>query len=264
MKRFNQIKITTHESELLKTIDNKELNVFSEKDIRDLKLFRSDELHKSLNKLVNYGIIFRIEKGKFCRHNFRNEFVIGNMLVKDGAIAYWSALNLHGLTEQFPNSVFVQSPYLKKDKNIFGINYRFVKIKSEKFFGITQQGYGNESYRITDIEKTLLDCFDLPQYSGGYEELIRAFYKAKINKNKLLNYGMRMHNIAILKRMAYLSVLFDMEGFKLFQDEVKKLLNKKYSLLDPRGDDTGKFVAEWRLRINIPQNKLIQIINKIY
>ena len=253
-----------NDMELLKSLDNMELNIFSVSEIKVLDVPNPGILQNALERLAKKGLISRIEKGKYCRHNFRNEFVIGNVLVKNGAIAYWSALNLHGLTEQFPNSVFVQSPSLKRDKNVFGVNYHFVKVKPDKFFGIAEQGYSNESYRITDVEKTLLDCFDLPQYSGGYEELIRAFYTAKSNKNKLQEYGLRMGNIAVLKRMAFLSELFEMEGFRQFQSAVKKVLNTRYSLIDPMGEDTGEIVAKWRIRLNIPKSNLLQIINKMY
>lgn len=264
MKHFNKKDLSNEELELLKSLDNMELNIFSAKEIKGLGLTDASYLQIALEKLVKRGLISRIEKGKYCRHNFRNEFVIGNKLSVNGAIAYWSALNLHGLTEQFPNSVFVQSPSLKRDKNVFGVNYRFVKIKPEKFFGITEQGYGNESYRITEVEKTLLDCFDLPQYSGGYEELIRAFYAAKINKNKLQEYGLRLGNIAVLKRMAFLSELFEIDGFMQFQNAVQKVLNKRYSLIDPMGEDNGEFVVKWRVRLNVPKSNLLQIINKMY
>ncbi len=250
--------------ELLKLLDNMELNIFSASDIKRQDVLNASELQIAFERLAKRGLISRIEKGKYCRHNFRNEFVIGNFMAGNGAIAYWSALNFYGLTEQFPNSVFVQSPFLKRDKYVFGVNYHFIKVKPGKFFGITEQGYGNELYRITDVEKTLLDCFDLPQYSGGYEELIRAFYTAKINKNRLQQYGFAMNNLAILKRMAFLSELFEMEGFNQFQNAVKKILNNRYSLIDPFGDNTGQFVAKWKIRLNIPKNNLLQIINKMY
>jgi len=55
-------------------------------------------------------------------------------------------------------------------------------------FGAMQMGYGNEAFRVTDVEKTLLDCFDLPQYSGGYAELIRTFHAAKMSSIRLLEY----------------------------------------------------------------------------
>jgi len=217
-----------------------------------------------LQTLVRNEQLYAIERGLYCVRNFRNPYVIANVLLKDSAVAYWSALNLHGLTEQIPNVVYVQSSLRKNDKKVFGVRYKFIKVKQEKLCGRTQAVYGNGAYYITDVEKTLLDCFDLPQYSGGYEELIRAFYMANPSSTRLLEYGKQMNNLSVLKRMAYLSELFEMTGFSRFQSEVLKIVNRKYSLLDPLGSDEGVFNSKWRIRVNVPEEKLLSMINKMY
>jgi predicted transcriptional regulator of viral defense system len=222
------------------------------------------ELKPALKRLVHNEQLSRIEKGLYCIRNFRNSYVIANVLLKDSVVAYWSALNLHQLTEQIPNVVYVQSPNRKSDKKVFNVRYKFIQVKEEKVCGIMQMGYGNEAFRITDIEKTLLDCFDLPQYSGGYEELIRAFYRAKVSSSRLLAYGKQMNNLSALKRLAFLSELFDMKGFSAFQSGVQKMVNNRYSLLDPLGLNEGEFNARWRIRVNIPVVRLLEMINKMY
>lgn len=222
------------------------------------------ELKPVLSRLVRDKQLFPIQKGLYVIRNFQNPYIIGNIMVAEGTIAYWSALNLHGLTEQIPNVVYVQSAKPKNNKKVFNVRYRFIQVKKEKICGIMQMGYGNERFRVTDIEKTLLDCFDLPQYSGGYEELIRAFYQAKVSSCKLLDYGKQMGNLSVLKRLAFLSELFEMKGFTNFQNEVLKIRNQRYSLLDPMGSNEGAFNAKWRIRLNIDKDKLLEIINKIY
>lgn len=77
-------------------------------------------------------------------------------MLKESAVAYWSALNLHGLTEQIPNIVYLQSIHSKRDKEVFGVRYKFVKVKPKKICGITTLGYGNGEFRITDTEKHCL------------------------------------------------------------------------------------------------------------
>ena len=129
--------------------------------------------------------------------------------------------------------------------------------------GIKSMGYGQEQFSITDVEKTLLDCFDLPQYSGGYEELIRAFAHAKINGNNLFAYGKQMNNLSVLKRMAYLSELFEMDSLNGFRRNVERIMNERYSLLDPMGENQGAFNAKWKVRVNIGEDKLFEMINKI-
>lgn len=218
----------------------------------------------ALQTLVKNGQLFVIEKGLYSVRNFRNPYVIANAIMRNSAIAYWSALNLHGLTEQIPNVVFVQSSFRKNEKKIFGVRYKFIKVKDEKICGHIKSGYGNESFYMTDVEKTLLDCFDLPQYSGGYEELIRALLLANPSSNKLLEYGKQMDNLSVLKRIAYLSELFNMKNLTHFRSGVLKSVNKRYTLLDPSGSNIGVFNPKWGIRINIPEEKLLSMISKNY
>lgn len=259
-----KINSTNYDSIIMNLIADNELSVFDIKTLESLSGKQYIDLKPALKKLVANEQVSRIEKGLYCVRNFRNPYVIANNLLRESAVAYWSALNLHQLTEQIPNVVFVQSTFQKKDTKVFNVRYKFVTVRGSKKAGVIQMGYGNEVFAITDIEKTLLDCFDLPQYSGGYEELIRAFYQAKISYSKLLNYGKQMENLAVLKRMGFLSELFNMTQFSKFRIEVLKLMNNRYTLLDPMGANTGEFNAKWKIRVNIPQENLLSIINKMY
>lgn len=256
--------MVNEESRILNLIADDEIPVFAMDKLVSITGKEYLYLKPVLKKLVNNGQLFRIEKGLYCIRNFRNPYLIANALLSSSAVAYWSALNIHHLTEQIPNVVYSQSTLLKNDKKVFNVRYKFIKVKAEKICGIMEMGYGNEMFRITDVEKTLLDCFDLPKYSGGYEELIRAFYKAKASSVKLLSYGKQMNNLSVLKRLAFLSELFEMNGFTVFQAEVLKIVNSRYSLLDPLGENEGEFNNKWRIRVNIPKEKLLGIINKMY
>lgn len=262
--RANKKNFSSEELESFKLINDKELSIFSFEEIKSFSKLDSSELQDILTIYAKKHIIYRIEKGLYCVRNFRNPYVIGNAMVKNSSVAYWSALNLHGLTEQIPNVVYVQSDGRKTDKKVFNVRYKFIQVKPEKICGIIQMGYGNEQFKVTDVEKTLLDCFDLPQYAGGYEELIRAFYVAKINGGKLLKYAVQMNNLSVIKRVSYLSALFEIESLGKFREKAQKFINKRYALLDPMGEDTGKFNSSWRLRINIPEEKLLEIIQKMY
>jgi predicted transcriptional regulator of viral defense system len=253
-----------YKAQILRIIADNELSVFSIEDIVSQSGKDYSKIKYAISVLLSDSQIYRIQTGLYCVRNFQNPHVIANAMLTNSIVAYWSALNLHGLTEQIPNMIYSQSSSLKFDKTVFNVRYKFVKVKSEKMFGSMQMGYGNEVFRVTDTEKTLLDCFDLPQYSGGYAELIRAFYSAKISSVRLLEYGLKMNNLSILKRMAFLSELFQMKGFTRFQQEVLKRMNQKYTLIDPFGENEGEFNAKWRVRLNISKENLLGIIQKIY
>ena len=105
--------------------------------------------------------------------------------------------------------MFIQTSKPKRNKTVFGTSYKFVKAATSKITGILTQGQGNRKYWITDIEKTIVDCFDLPEHSGGYAELIRAFNQAKLRSDKMITYCMAIDNIAATKRMGFLAELLE-------------------------------------------------------
>lgn len=117
---------------------------------------------------------------------------------------------------------------------------------------------------MTDIEKTIVDCFDLPQHSGGYAELIRAFASAKLSAEKMIEYCRAVNNHAATKRIGYLAELLKKKGMKTFIRFSKDQVKQAYNPLDPLGSERGKFNAEWRLRLNITETEIMDITNKQY
>lgn len=265
MKRHNKLKRTKEEDLLIAYLNDYEVGVFDMNSLNNLPVELMKNLQTTLELLAKRTPphIYRIEKGKYVTRTFRNEYVISNYLVEDGVVAYWTALNLHGLTEQFPNTIFVQTTKQKKHKTIFGVRYQFVKIQAEKMMGIITQGYGNHQFRMTGVEKTIVDCFHLPQYSGGFSELLYALNKAKISSTKLTESAKAVNNIAVIKRLGFLIELLEKENMATFIKFALSKVNKKYNLLAPQDADEGQFNARWRLRINVPEEEILLMSKKI-
>jgi len=215
-------------------------------------------LKKVIYRLEQRGAIERIEKGKYMiiplgaekgKYTL-NEFIIGSLLVTPYSVAYWSALNFYGLTEQFPNTVFLQTTSRKKKQatEVFGVRYRIVRIKEEKFFGIRKEWIENTQIHITDKEKTLLDCLDKPQYCGGVVEIAKALkYGSELDKKKLVEYAKKIENSGVIRRLGYLCDLFAID---IALPEIK---TRNYLLLDPTMSHKGQKNAKWRLIMNLDE-----------
>lgn len=246
-------------NDLLKILDEYEIDIFTEEDFLSRTGMTLRDWINPLRTLIKNGIIEIIEKGKYCRHNFRNENVIGYYLAsKEGAIAYWSALNLYGLTEQISNTVFVQMTKVKQDKEVFHIPYQFIKVKKEKFTGIQKSGYGNHSYLITDKEKTIVDCFDLPQYAGEFPGLIKAFVSNEWREEKLIEYAKSVNNQAAIKRMGFIAQSFELP-LNEFIEFAQSKVTRTISLLDNTLPDEGRVITNWGLRLNLSLEDLLQL-----
>ncbi|MGB0931453.1 MAG: type IV toxin-antitoxin system AbiEi family antitoxin domain-containing protein [Chitinophagales bacterium] len=241
-----------------------ELTIFHISEIQKIEELEHLNIYDSLELMVKSGFLKRLEKGKYCLFTFHNELAIGNYLIEDGTIAYWSALNFHGLTEQFPHTVFVETTHQKRNKKVFGVQYQFVKIKEEKRIGVIEDWYNDYPIRITDIEKTIVDCFDLPKYSGGFPELLRAFEEAELEESKLIAYCKAVQNISAIKRMGYLAELLQKEGLQKFIQYAKNEVNSSPTPFDPFGVKKGSMQKKWRLVMNIEEKDILEIIGKIY
>ncbi|MFH1147981.1 MAG: type IV toxin-antitoxin system AbiEi family antitoxin [Pseudomonadota bacterium] len=266
MKRSVYSKTATPEEvDLLKSL--KEAFPQGSFTMRELKTEWGDNWNsgkrRTLDRLRNKGWVILLEKGKYgfgelVSSDVMNSFVIGTRLVSPSAIAYQSALNHYGWTEQISNVVFVQTTKRKTAKLVQNVRYQFVTVADKKFFGIANEWSGPAKYQITDPEKTILDCFDLPEYAGGFAEIVKSFYAARkdLDKEKLWQYTERLNNQTVMKRIGYVSELYGLEDFAEFRKKALSRLTKTSSILDPLSAQTGRIVYKWRLLLNVSDEAL--------
>jgi len=232
-------------------------NIFTVDDARSISDIRDEVLWVMLSRMESGGWIERIEKGKYIivplgakkgKYTL-HEFVIASVLADPFCIAYWSALNFHGLTEQMPRTVFVETTSRRKRPNvtIFGVDYHIKRVKEEKFFGVQKKWIEGIRINITDPEKTIVDCLDKPQFCGGVIEVAKALKEGKLDMDKLINYSKRINNSGVMRRLGYLNDLLELDI------DVQKIDTRSYLHLDPSMPHQGQKNARWRLIVNIDE-----------
>jgi len=251
--------MTKLQSKFLDTLTEFGYDIFNLQMIRDTNYFSDKEITQALRTLTKSGILIKLEQGKYVKKGFSDEFVIGNFLAPDGGIAYWSALNFHGLTEQFPNVIYIQTAKRSGILTYNNLRYKFIKVNSRKLLGYKIQGYGNHSYKITDIEKTLVDCFDLPKHAGWYHETVKAFNNAKINARKLTKYCKAINNNSVTKRLGFLCELIQKPNTQYFIDYAQTCVKDEYALFEISGNKTGVYNKRWKLILNLSENEIVEI-----
>ena len=247
--------------EFIRMLDDFGYDVFDLKMIRETGLFSDSQITSAIWSLTKRKYLTRLEKGKYFRSSFSDDRVLANFMAPDGGIAYWTALNSHGLTEQFANKLFIQTAMRKKNVKDGNRNYKFIKVPKEKLFGYKTYGYGNHKYKMTDIEKTIIDCFDLPQYCGWYYETIKALNNAKLYQTKMIKYCKLMHNTSLLKRLGFLVELLKIPKMQDFVDYARNEIDKNYSLFEIGGEKKGEYNSRWKLVLNIHRDEILEIAN---
>ena len=222
------------------------------------------QTRKALSRLERKGWLRRLERGVYLLipleagpgGNWSEDpMVIAGQLVPDGAAAYWTALHYWNLTEQVPRTVFVQTLTRRSApvSEIMGINYRFVTIKKERFFGILSQMAKGLSFRITDREKTIIDSTARPELSGGIKLVADSLRSAnELDWSKLNEYLLRFGSGAVYKRLGYLieRLEVDFPNRDQFLHEWQGKLSQGIAMLEPGGDQNGPVRTRWRIRVN--------------
>jgi len=262
--------LSTTESSLLSQMAEMGKNIFTLKDItefdipyRNAKLIASRLIRKGWLTPLSRGtyLIVPLEAGVEGRYS-EHEFVIASHLIEPYYIGYWSALQYHGLTEQVPVTVFVVTTrhVIDRSRVILDSRYRFVTVAEKKFFGFGRVLVANSAVNVSDKTKTIADCLDHPEYCGGISEAAKALWVARdvVSVDGIVDYGFRMGNSAILKRLGYLAELLGVEMPENVLDRVRGKIRKGYSLLDPLGKKEGRHSTRWGLIVNVPEESILE------
>ncbi|HMP32292.1 MAG TPA: hypothetical protein PKD85_21975, partial [Saprospiraceae bacterium] len=153
----------------------------------------------------------------------------------------------------------------KRDKAVLGVNYNFIVVEEHHFFGLTKEGVGNNTYYVTDKEKTIIDCLLKPIYSGEYPDLIHAIGNTTLNESKLIAYCQKIDSGALNKRLGYFLELSSKSDYAAFIEYALRNKTKGYNLLDPQGSKEGKYTTKWDLCVNIDEKAILSMMNeKLY
>jgi predicted transcriptional regulator of viral defense system len=169
-------------------------------------------------------------------------------LKKDGYLSHFTAVHLHGLTDQIPKTIYLnveQKPPKNRSRNLDqeSINKAFKrKVRVSKNFakfdryqicvlnsmgvdrlGVVEiDGPEGEKIHVTNIERTLIDISVRPVYSGGVHEVLETYRRAggSFSVNRLS---------AMLKKMDYIYPYHQVIGF--FMEKAGVYDEKKINLM---------------------------------
>ena len=177
-------------------------------------------------------------------------------------ISHYSAMELHQMTTQPVNTVYVTVPRQRTRRTIAGMEYCFVYANPRAFWGWESiWATDQERVQVSDLEKTLLDCAARPHLCGGLGEVAKGLWLRKddLDEEQLVAYVKRLDRKAAAKRLGFL-----LETYSLGRPEtiaaLQSLVNPRYSLLDPTLPDEGPYRARWRLRINLDPQELKTVV----
>jgi predicted transcriptional regulator of viral defense system len=257
--------LTPEQFGFVRLLEDREVEIFNIQDVETQLGRQYENLGEIVENLAHKGMLRRIEKGKYAHPNFNDPNVIGTFIASgDAAVAYWSALHNHTLTDRFPERVMIKTTRRKVNKRVFGVQYQFVFVADRKFTGIENRGYGNYRYPITNPERTIADCFDQPRYAGPFPDLLLAFNRARLDPVRLIEYTRVIGNVSAIKRIGYLAELCEKTELRPFIQFALNQVNPRYVRFDPLGTEEGEFISQWKLRMNLSTESILNILQSPY
>lgn len=253
--------LSTRESRLLSRLATEGHQIISVDDIETTLEVAPNAAREIASRLTEKGWLDRLfpgtyliiplaagEKSMYTTH----EYPIAAHVAEPMYIGYYSALSHHGLTEQVPRTIYVVTPTRAQSREIHGVPYRVTTVTERKFFGTTPTSIEGTTVRVSDLEKTLVDCADHPEFCGGIRELanaIRAADEKGCAWETVGEYLERLDNGAATKRIVYLA---DQLGIDLpTREALVASFTSGYSLLDSTRPETGSTDSTYRLRVNV-------------
>lgn len=180
--------------------------------------------------------------------------LIGSKLSpEDYYLGYHTALEVHGVAYSKYESVYVNASNNFKKFDFKGITFYNVTPLNHDFkTGIESRIFSNNTIKISNRERTIIDCLDRISYAGGVEEFLKSVKMfPSVNSEKICKYLLIIGKKNLFNKVGWLLTLFrDNWGIKKpCLDKIEKNLSEHVVYLDK---SKSKYDNKWK--IMFPEN----------
>lgn len=262
--------LSGRESQVILTLEAEGREAVSIGDIAELADVSRSYARKLAHDLHKKRWLQRIGRGRYLLIPAENgpeavpetnPFRIGSHLVEPYYFAYGTAANLHGLITQAPRTYTIATTVDTERELKEPISFRLVHVVPRKFFGWEQAERYGATFKVSDLEKTVIDCLDRPDLTGGIGGIVQAIHEAKprVDASNLADHVERFDNGSLAQRLGYL-----LEHVRP-QDQVDDalidvLLSHRSSayvhLASPaQHGTTGRYDGRWKVIVNVSDER---------
>jgi predicted transcriptional regulator of viral defense system len=174
------------------------------------------------------------------------KFEIGSNITQSSYISYHTALEYHGIAHQLFYDLYVSSEGRFNNFEFDGINYQYCESKIKS--GVYTPNL-NSLVKVTDIERTVVDCIDRIDRAGGLEELIHSISLITyLNEAKLKQYLDENAKTFLYQKIGFILSYFQQQtkisdNFILY---CKNNMGKSVRYLTTR-EESPVFFKKWNL-----------------
>lgn len=194
-----------------------------------------------------------------------NLLLIGSKLTSPYYFGYTTAASYHNFTTQVRNNIWIVTRKDLRPRSFRNVTFNFVNLSERKFFGFQKMKIFDVHLNTSDVEKTVLDCIDKIEKSGGIGEVthIIASASSKIEWMKLVDYASKMKSISLLQRLGYLAERAGVDIPRKVHNIIHSRLSKnsRSYLASPHIWGTkSSYDSHWQLLVNVPDSEILSEI----
>jgi predicted transcriptional regulator of viral defense system len=249
--------------------------IFAVTDVENITGLRSNAATDLTSELIKRNIVARIKRGKYIiiPQEIGDVNYIGNWYVAarevvnspDYYISHYSAMDIHNMVTHPVTKVFITTPKqeYKKQRIVGNTTFEFIYMDAKYVWGIKNFWVTNsEQVRVSDIERTIIDCLYRPEYCGAVLEIVKGLWiqKEKIDFDKLLNYALKFDKIVVIKRLGYILESLDLKD-ENYLSKLRARINNKYYVLDPLLTTEETYKNSWKCIANIGSQQMKRVVS---
>jgi len=250
-------KLSGVEQQLYFRLEEADVRVVNVDDVVALLGVSPDYARKILNRLAAKKAMERVKPGLYVRYPAsivinrgeytENPFLVAAKWVKPYFFSYYSALTLHGLSQRYANTLYVTSTRSCPRLPYRQFTLQTIRVIPPRFFGFQEIDYGGTNIFVADVERTIVDVFDRPEYGGGWEEIVTCLADVQdLDWDRVVQYADRFQTRVLIHRLGYV--------FEGLQDRVRvpesflrALKGRLSESVYYFADREGEYNREWRI-----------------
>jgi len=217
-----------------------------------------------LRHLAAQGWVARLQRGLYitvpleatdpqtCR---ADPWALAATALAPGYVGGWTALHHWDLTDQiFSTTVFMTTrPVPRRKREIGAAQFELRHRPESALFGTRRVWRDGIPVPVSDRERSLVDCLDDPSVGGGLrhvtEGLVAYAESDDVAWGRLVDYGDRLGNRTVFKRLGYLAETLDLADHELIEACLARV-SAGTGRLDPALPAKGPTTSRWGLRLN--------------
>jgi predicted transcriptional regulator of viral defense system len=220
----------------------------------------STDAAKMLSRWSKKGWMSRIRRGLYVSVPLESRtadvpledpWIVADRLFSPCYIGGWSAAEYFDLTEQIFNTVMVMTVQKPRNRrlDIKGTAFMLRTISEKAMFGLKYVWRGQVKISVSDPTRTILDMLVDPVFGGGIrpvKDILGNYLRSEnMSLEQLIEYGERLENGAVFKRLGFLLEKIAPDETKAIE-ECYKRLTAGNAKLDPKLNNI-KLITRWRL-----------------